>query len=168
MIPVVSAAFRNGVGKSSKEAFVSVVAVSVSIQRAPLDAGAFSASIATERDGATCVFSGVVRNHNAGRAVRYLEYEGYEEMILDVFREIETHARTRWPITDLKIAHRLGRVEIGEPSVVVAAASPHRGDAFEACRYAIDTLKHRAPIWKKEFYEDGSEWLEGPGGCRHE
>lgn len=135
------------------------------VVRTPIDVA--SLSTASARDGAVCVFSGVVRDHNDGRAVRHLEYEGYDEMVLDVFAEIETEAKARWSVTDVRIVHRLGRMEIGETSVAIAVASAHRREAFEACRYAIDEVKHRAPIWKKEFYADGSEWLEGPGGCAH-
>lgn len=118
-------------------------------------------------DGASCVFSGVVRNHNEGKAVLYLEYEGYEEMVEQIFEDISKEALERFGVTRVQIVHRLGRMEIGETSVAVAVSSPHRGEAFEACRFAIDTLKHKAPIWKKEFYADGSSWLEGPGGCAH-
>ena len=118
-------------------------------------------------DGALCVFTGVVRNHNDGRSVRYLEYEGYEEMVVSIFDEISAEAKTRFGVTRVRIVHRLGRMEIGDTSVAVAVSSPHRKEAFEACRFAIDTLKHKAPIWKKEFYADGSSWLEGPGGCAH-
>ena len=118
-------------------------------------------------DGALCVFTGVVRNHNDGKPVRYLEYEGYEEMVVSIFDEISAEAKTRFGVTRVRIVHRLGRMEIGDTSVAVAVSSPHRKEAFEACRFAIDTLKHKAPIWKKEFYADGSSWLEGPGGCAH-
>jgi molybdopterin synthase catalytic subunit len=116
-------------------------------------------------DGALCLFLGVVRDENGGRAVTHLEYEAFEEMALPLLREIADTARSRWPITDIRIVHRLGRLEIGETSVAVAVASPHRAEAFEACRYAIDTLKASVPIWKKEFYADGATWLEGPGSC---
>jgi len=118
-------------------------------------------------DGALCVFTGVVRNHNDGKSVRYLEYEGFEEMVVSIFEEIAAEAKRRFGVTSVRIVHRLGRMEIGETSVAVAVSSPHRKEAFEACRFAIDTLKHKAPIWKKEFYADGSSWLEGPGGCAH-
>ena len=118
-------------------------------------------------DGALCVFTGVVRNHNDGKSVLYLEYEGYEEMVVSIFDEISAEAKTRFGVTRVRIVHRLGRMEIGDTSVAVAVSSPHRKEAFEACRFAIDTLKHKAPIWKKEFYADGSSWLEGPGGCAH-
>jgi molybdopterin synthase catalytic subunit len=115
----------------------------------------------TPADGALCLFVGVVRNRNAGKAVAHLEYEAFEEMALVVLQEIEAEVRERWPITDVRIVHRLGRLEIGEASVAVAVVSPHRADAFAACRHAIDTLKAKAPIWKKEFYADGGVWLDG-------
>ena len=137
----------------------------VTVVRAPIDVGALSTT--TPEDGALCVFTGVVRNHNDGKSVVYLEYEGYEEMVVSVFAEIEAEAKERYGVTRVRIVHRLGRMEIGETSVAVAVSSPHRKEAFEACRFAIDTLKHKAPIWKKEFYADGSSWLEGPGGCAH-
>ncbi len=124
-------------------------------------------SRAEPEDGALCVFTGVVRNHNDGKKVLYLEYEVYEEMVVSIFDEIALEAKRRFGVTGVRIVHRLGRMEIGETSVAVAVSSPHRKEAFEACRFAIDTLKHRAPIWKKEFYADGSSWLEGPGGCAH-
>jgi molybdopterin synthase catalytic subunit len=114
-------------------------------------------------DGAVCVFVGVVRNQNGGRAVRFLEYEAYEDMALPLMEEIASFVSQRWPVTDVRMVHRLGRLEIGEASVAVAVASPHRDEAFAACRYAIDTLKASVPIWKKEFYADGEVWLEGPG-----
>jgi molybdopterin synthase catalytic subunit len=119
-------------------------------------------------DGALALFVGVVRNENAGRGVLYLEYEAYEEMALQELEAIAIETRSRWPVSDVRIVHRLGRMEIGEASVAVAVASPHRGEAFAACRFAIDTLKKSVPIWKKEFYADGAIWLEGPGGCGHE
>jgi len=114
-------------------------------------------------DGAVCVFLGLVRNENGGRPVRHLEYEAYEEMALPLMEAIATECRGRWPVTDVRIVHRLGRLEIGEASVAVAVTAPHRAAAFEACRHAIDTLKATVPIWKKEFYADGAVWLEGPG-----
>lgn len=136
-----------------------------SVVRDAIDVSALSRAEA--EDGALCVFTGVVRNHNDGKAVLHLEYEGYEEMVVSIFDEIEREAKERFSVTGVRIVHRLGRMEIGETSVAVAVSSPHRREAFEACRFAIDTLKHKAPIWKKEFYADGSSWLEGPGGCAH-
>jgi molybdopterin synthase catalytic subunit len=116
-------------------------------------------------DGALALFVGVVRDENAGRRVLHLEYEGYEEMALSELERIVAEAVQRWPVGEVRVVHRLGRLEIGEASVAVAVASPHRAEAFAACRFVIDTLKARVPIWKKEFYADGSSWLEGPGGC---
>jgi molybdopterin synthase catalytic subunit len=114
-------------------------------------------------DGALCLFVGVVRSENRGRAVLHLEYEAYEEMALSEMEAIVLETRRRWPVTDVRLVHRLGRLEVGETSVAVAVASGHRADAFAACRFAIDTLKKTAPIWKKEFYVDGAVWLDEPG-----
>lgn len=114
-------------------------------------------------DGAMALFVGVVRNENAGRNVLHLEYEAYEEMAMAEMERIEGEVLRLWPVSDVRIVHRLGRLQVGEASVAVAVASPHRAEAFEACRFAIDTLKRSVPIWKKEFYADGAVWLEGPG-----
>jgi molybdopterin synthase catalytic subunit len=133
----------------------------IALTRQPIDLAALGAT--TPADGAACTFVGVVRDHNAARAVLYLEYEAFEEMALPLMEEIAAEARRRWPITSISIVHRLGRLEIGTPSVAVAAFAPHRAEAFAACRYAIDTLKATVPIWKKEFYADGAAWLEKPG-----
>jgi molybdopterin synthase catalytic subunit len=132
----------------------------VRLVREPIDLAALQAT--TPGDGAVCLFVGVVRNQNGGRPVLHLEYEAYEEMALPQMEEIEAETRRRFPVTDVRIVHRLGRMEIGEASVAIAAASPHRSEAFAACRWAIDTLKARVLIWKKEFYADGAAWLEGP------
>ena len=131
--------------------------MSVRLTRDAIDLRALGAPEA--RDGAVCLFVGVVRNENGGRAVRRLEYEAYEEMALPLMEEIAREVATRWPVTGVEMVHRLGALSIGEPSVAVAVTSPHRAEAFEACRYAIDNLKSRVPIWKKEFYADGAEWL---------
>ena len=130
----------------------------VRLVREPIDFAALTAT--TPGDGALCLFVGVVRNENRGRPVVRLEYEAYEEMALPLMRQIAAEARKRHPVTLVRLVHRLGPLAIGEASVAVAVASPHRGEAFAACRYAIDTLKAEVPIWKKEFYADGSEWLD--------
>ena len=130
----------------------------IRLVREPIDLRALQAT--TAADGALCLFTGVVRNENKGKAVLHLEYEAYEDMALPLMEEIAKEAHRRWPITDLRMVHRLGRLEIGEPSVAVAVASPHRAEAFAACRFLIDTLKAKVPIWKKEYYADGSAWLE--------
>jgi molybdopterin synthase catalytic subunit len=131
----------------------------VRLTREPIDLAALLA--ASPADGAVCLFVGVVRNENSGRRVRHLEYEAYEDMALPLMEQIAAEAGRRWPASEVRIVHRLGRLEIGEPSVAVAVASPHRPEAFAACRFAIDTLKATVPIWKKEVYEDGAAWLEG-------
>ena len=133
----------------------------VRLVRERIDLAALQAT--TPADGALCLFVGVVRSENSGRPVLRLEYEAYEEMALPLMEQIAAEARRRFPVTNVRIVHRLGGMEIGEASVAIAVASPHRGEAFAACRYAIDALKARVPIWKKEFYADGATWLEGPG-----
>ena len=115
-------------------------------------------------DGALCLFVGVVRNENAGRPVLHLEYEAYEDMALLEMEAIVVETRRRFPVTEVRLIHRLGRLEIGEASVAVAVTSGHRDEAFLACRFAIDTLKKTVPIWKKEFYADGAVWLDEPRG----
>ena len=130
----------------------------VRLVREPIDVSSLMARAAG--DGAVALFIGVVRNGNRGREVLRLEYEAYEEMALPLMEEISAEAARRFPVTDVRIVHRLGRLEIGEASVAVAVSSPHRAQAFAACRFAIDSLKAQVPIWKKELYADGSEWLD--------
>ncbi len=127
----------------------------------PIDAAALVAAAQTDEAGAVSVFHGVVRNHNLGRRVLYLEYDAYPPMAERKMREIAAEVRTRWPVTGIAMRHRVGRLEIGEPSVIIAVASPHRADAIEACHYAIDRLKAIVPVWKKEVFAGGEEWLEG-------
>ncbi len=133
----------------------------VRLTRAPIDVGGLLAP--TPADGAVCVFLGVVRNENGGRPVLRLEYDCFEEMAEPLLAALEAETRARWPVTDVRVAHRLGSMEIGEASVAIAVTAPHRGDAFAACRHLIDRLKATVPIWKKEFYADGATWLEGAG-----
>ena len=106
-------------------------------------------------------FVGLVRNHNGGRRVRYLEYQAYEPLALKVFERIAAEARERWPGATIGLHHRIGRLEIGEASVAIATRSPHRGDAYAANRYAIERIKQIAPIWKHEFFDGGEVWIEG-------
>ena len=142
-----------------------MVAMTVSLVREPIDLVALQA--VEPGDGALCLFVGVVRDHNGGRRVLRLEYEAYEEMALALMEKIAAECRERWRVTDVRIVHRLGRLAIGEASVAVAVASPHRREAFEACRHAIDTLKATVPIWKKEFYADGAAaFIEEQGDPR--
>jgi molybdopterin synthase catalytic subunit len=115
----------------------------------------------TGSEGAVATFLGLVRDHNAGRRVRYLEYEAYEPLALRAFERIAAEVHSRWPGVRLALHHRIGTLEIGETSVAIAAASPHRGDAFAACRYAIERVKQIAPIWKREHFDGGDVWIEG-------
>ena len=135
----------------------------VSLHHGPLAEREVVARVEGPDKGGLCVFTGLVRNHHKGRSVLYLEYEGYEPMALSEMSRICDAATLRWPGVETAIAHRLGRLEIGEAAVIIACASGHRAEAFEACRFAIDALKDAVPIFKKEFYEDGSVW-KGQGG----
>jgi molybdopterin synthase catalytic subunit len=112
-------------------------------------------------DGAIVIFDGIVRNHSRGRRTLYLEYESYEDMALKQLEELAIQAKEQFAIRDLAIVHRLGRIEVGESSVLIAVFSAHRAAAFDACRWVIDTLKRTVPIWKKEFFEDGAVWADG-------
>ncbi len=112
-------------------------------------------------DGAVVVFEGIVRNNSRGRATRYLEYEAYEEMAARQMQELVDEAMRKFPVREIKLIHRLGRVEIGETSVLIVVSSAHRGAAYEASRWLIDTLKSTVPIWKREFFVDGAEWAPG-------
>jgi molybdopterin synthase catalytic subunit len=138
----------------------------LSIGPAPLSLEAIVALVAnrgdaTGSDGAVATFLGLVRNHNAGRRVQYLEYEAYELLALRAFERIAAEISGHWPGVRLALHHRIGRIEIGAASVAIAAASAHRADAFSACRYAIERVKQIAPIWKREFFEGGDVWIEG-------
>jgi molybdopterin synthase catalytic subunit len=118
--------------------------------------------------GALALFSGVVRDQTGGRRVKFLEYEAHGPMALAKMREIAEAIRRRWPtITRIALLHRIGRLEIGESSVMIGVSSPHRAQAFEACRFAIDTLKETVPIWKKEHFEDGEVWVGLQSQCDH-
>jgi len=117
-------------------------------------------------NGAVVLMSGTVRDRTDGRAVKYLEYQAYQPMAIEIFRSIAAFIRQNWQDTNtIVIHHRIGSLQIGEISVLVAVGCPHRGEAFAACRYAIDTLKHNAPIWKKEHWLDGSSDWVSIGAC---
>ncbi len=133
----------------------------LAIGREVLQLEPLAAAVAEDGAGAVVSFLGLVRNHNAGRRVRYLEYEAHDPLALKVFERISGEARDRWPGVRLALHHRLGRLEIGEASVAIAAASAHRADAYAACRYAIERVKQIAPIWKHEFFDGGDVWIEG-------
>lgn len=112
-------------------------------------------------DGAVCAFDGIVRDNTRGRRTLHLDYEAYEEMALEQMRGLAAEAVSRFGIRDVVLVHRLGRLAVGETSVFIVVASAHRGVAFDACRWMIDTLKKTVPIWKKEQFEDGAVWADG-------
>lgn len=136
-------------------------AVLIEIGAAPLDPRRLEAAVAHPGAGGICTFTGVVRDSSRGRDVTHLEYEAYAEMAEAEIRRITEQIGERWPEARVAVAHRTGRLEIGEASVVVAVSCPHRAEAFEACRFGIDRLKETVPIWKKEFAADGESWIEG-------
>jgi molybdopterin synthase catalytic subunit len=132
------------------------------ITRDPIDGTLLLRSVVSPTDGAGLLFVGVVRNENEGRDVGHLEYEAYAPMAEATLREIVAEAADRWAVGRIAVVHRIGRLEIGDVSVAIAIASPHRAEAYEASRYVIDELKRRVPIWKREGYLEGdSQWLDG-------
>jgi molybdopterin synthase catalytic subunit len=131
-----------------------------SLSEQPLDAAAVAARVTRPDAGGVVQFVGAVRDHARGRAIRHLEYEAYPPMALSEMEKICDAAERRWPGVRVAIAHRVGHLAIGDLAVVVVAAAPHRAEAFDACRFAIDTLKERVPIWKKEVATDGAYWVD--------
>ena len=133
----------------------------VAIVRDPIDTAQTLANLKCGEDGAALVFEGVVRNQTRGRRTLYLDYEAYEQMALGEMESLASQALNRFRIRGVALVHRLGRLEIGETSVLIAVVSAHRAAAFDACHWLIDTLKRTVPIWKKEFFEDGAVWADG-------
>jgi MoaE-MoaD fusion protein len=129
--------------------------------RTPIDTKALADHVRAPEDGATVTFDGFVRNQSHDRRTLYLDYEAYESMALGKMREIGGQVHEKYRIHRVAMVHRLGRLEIGETSIFIAVSAPHRAAAFEACRFAIDTLKRTVPIWKKEYFEDGAVWADG-------
>jgi len=141
--------------------FLTINKENFKISFAPLQIEEVYSLVDTSANGAIVIMSGTVRDQTAGKTVTYLEYQAYQPMALEVFSQIAKEVQQRWiEVNTLAIHHRIGRLAIGEISVLVAVGSPHRADAFAACSYIIDNLKHNAPIWKKEFWLDGSsDWI---------
>ncbi|PKL37932.1 MAG: molybdenum cofactor biosynthesis protein MoaE [Spirochaetae bacterium HGW-Spirochaetae-1] len=133
--------------------------IEIKLQLEPIDIAAANALTGTEQDGALVTFIGRARNKSKGKQVSYLEYEIYEEMARSELEKIARDASAEWTITDCLIVHRYGRVNIGEASIIICVSSPHRDESFQAARFIIDTIKKTVPIWKKEFYSDGSQWI---------
>jgi MoaE-MoaD fusion protein len=133
----------------------------IAIVRDPIEPEALLAALKHAEDGAVVAFDGIVRNHSRGRRTLYLVYESYESMALGQMRRLAEEAIARFSVRGVVAVHRLGRLEVGESSVFLAVASAHRAQAFDACRWLIDTLKKTVPIWKKEYFEDGAVWADG-------
>jgi len=131
------------------------------ITRSPIDTVTVLARIKHPEDGAAVVFEGVVRNHTRERKTLYLDYEAYEEMALQQMETLAEQSLKEFKVRDVALVHRLGRLQVGETSVLIVVASAHRAAAFDACRWLIDTLKRSVPIWKKEYFEDGAVWADG-------
>ena len=135
--------------------------VFIALTREPIDAQALVAAARRGEDGALVVFDGTVRNQSRGRKTLYLDYEAYEEMAARQMNELAREARGRFGVRHVTLVHRLGRLYVGETSVLIVVASAHRAQAFEACRWLIDTLKKTVPVWKKETFQDGAVWADG-------
>jgi molybdopterin synthase catalytic subunit len=131
------------------------------IVREKIETGSLVRRLKQPPDGAVVIFEGIVRDHTRGRRTLFLHYDAYEAMALKKMEELSAKAMEKFGVRDVAIVHRLGRLEIGETSVLIAVASAHRGAAFDACRWLIDTLKRTVPIWKKEHFEDGAVWADG-------
>jgi molybdopterin synthase catalytic subunit len=131
----------------------------IDLVETPIDINAVLKQVNHAQAGAVVVFLGTVRDNNRGRHVKYLEYEAYQTMARKEMQKVAADAQRRWPVLSIAIVHRLGHLEIGEISVAIAVAAGHRSEAFEAAQFAIDTLKHTVPIWKKEVWADGAVWI---------
>ena len=136
-------------------------ALQVAIVTEPIDVDALIALVGAEGNGAVVTFAGLVRNHNQGRRVQFLEYEAYEPLAVRALQRIVDEAGELFPSARVAAHHRIGRLEIGEASIVIATASAHRAEAFAACRYTIERVKQIVPIWKREHFDGGDVWLEG-------
>jgi molybdopterin synthase catalytic subunit len=133
----------------------------VQLVREPIDTAVLQHRIKAGSDGAVCVFDGIVRDNTRGRTTLHLDYEAYEEMALRQLRELREQAIAKFGVREVAVVHRLGRLIVGETSVLIVVASAHRGAAFDACRWLIDTLKKTVPIWKREQFVDGAVWADG-------
>jgi molybdopterin synthase catalytic subunit len=138
-----------------------LVAEHARLQREVIDPQAAVEGVKRGEDGAVCVFDGIVRNNTRGRKTLYLEYDCYPAMAIAEMEKLAVEALSRFAVRDVRLVHRVGCMQIGETSVLIAVASAHRAAAFDACRWLIDTLKKKVPVWKKEFFEDGAVWADG-------
>jgi molybdopterin synthase catalytic subunit len=158
LLPPVSGGAPRAADASGKNADEQAV---IALTRAPIDAEELVAASKRGEDGAVVVFDGIVRNESRGRRTLHLDYEAYEEMAVRQMRDLANQALSRFDVRQVTIVHRLGRLEIGETSILIVVASAHRAAAFEACRWLIDIIKKTVPIWKKETFVDGAVWAPG-------
>jgi len=159
LLPPVSGGAGNEVEKPELPAVL--IAQHASIVREPINHVSVVTALKQPEDGALAIFDGIVRNHSRGRRTLQLEYTAYEAMALQQMEQLARAALARFAVRDVRLVHRLGRLQVGESSVFIAVAAAHRAAAFDACRWLIDTLKTTVPIWKKEFFEDGAVWADG-------
>ena len=157
LLPPVS----GGSGEQDEDGEVEGSKLATWLTREPIDGARLADEAKQGEDGAVVVFDGIVRNNTRGRKTLYLDYESYEDMALKLMGELAVEARTKFGVREVRIVHRLGRLMVGETSVLIVVASAHRGQAFDACRWVIDTLKKKVPIWKKETFVDGVVWADG-------
>ena len=127
-----------------------------------LDARKVTQAVPSDKDGAVVTFAGIVRGNNRGRKVLFLEYEAYPDMAVKMMKRIGDEIQKTWGLESVAMQHRVGRLNVGETSILIVVSAPHRDDAFAACQYAINRFKRTVPIWKKEIFEDGELWVEGP------
>ena len=159
LIPPVSGGSTDD--ESTAETPIPMICEHVRLVREPIKTTLIMASVKHPEDGAVAIFDGIVRNNSRSRRTLYLDYTAYEPMALRQMEQLAQQALAKYAIRDVRVVHRLGRLQIGETSVYIAVASAHRAAAFDACRWLIDTLKKTVPIWKKEYFEDGAVWADG-------
>jgi len=159
LIPPVSGGLANE--DSTAEDPLPMASEHVRLVSEPIRTPPILASLKHPEDGAVAIFDGIVRNHSRGRRTLYLDYTSYEAMALRQMEQLAQRALSNYAIRDVRLLHRLGRLQIGETSVYIAVAAPHRVAAFDACRWLIDSLKQTVPIWKKEYFADGAVWADG-------
>lgn len=161
LLPPVSGGCATRTGASRTAGALEECNPDIALTRERIDAEKLVAAAKRGEDGAVVVFDGIVRNNSRGRRTLYLDYEAYEAMALKQMEKLAAEAREKFGVRGVTLVHRLGRLEVGETSVLIVVASAHRGAAFEACRWIIDTLKKTVPVWKKETFEDGAVWADG-------
>jgi MoaE-MoaD fusion protein len=146
---------------STAETRVPLISEHARLTREPIKTPIILSALKRAEDGAVAIFDGIVRDNSRGRRTLYLDYSAYEPMALRQMEQLARQALSNYAIRDVRLVHRLGRLQIGETSVYIAVAAPHRAATFDACRWLIDTLKKKVPIWKKEYFEDGAVWADG-------